>query len=157
MVGIVEGGYYRNRSGAFVRKVVRIFGDDIHWADDVNVGRCTRNAFSKWAVEAVQPSEELKAKIEAVLRYWGIGQKETKMEATVTTTRTLSIPDDKVAEARRDLEKLLVPGGGNICYNDGYFANSLVKKWGMSTSDLEKLVGRPVMRVVWVDKDGQEI
>jgi len=29
---------------------------------------------------------------------------------------------------------------GNICWNDGYYANSLVAKWGMSLDVLDKLV-----------------
>jgi hypothetical protein len=32
-------------------------------------------------------------------------------------------------------------GGGNICRGDGYFANSLVRKYGMSISELERAVG----------------
>lgn len=44
-------------------------------------------------------------------------------------------------EATRDLRMLNEPGYGggmNICYNDGYFANSLIRKWGMSISELQK-------------------
>ncbi len=29
----------------------------------------------------------------------------------------------------------------NICYNDGYYANDLVKKYGMSIKELSKVTG----------------
>lgn len=48
----------------------------------------------------------------------------------------------KVKQARDDLASLHDPR--SLSYNDGYYANSLVSKYGMSVSELEKIVGRPV-------------
>lgn len=56
---------------------------------------------------------------------------------TITTTR--SIPDDRVAEARRDLDLLNNPQN-LITYKDGYYSRSLVQKWGMQPSELAALV-----------------
>lgn len=58
----------------------------------------------------------------------------------------------KTAEAKDDLAILYghAPhdSWSNHCYSDGYYANSLERKWGMSTSDLAKAInysgsGRP--------------
>lgn len=62
--------------------------------------------------------------------------------------RRISIPDDRVAEARHDLDMLFNPQN-LITYNDGYYAKSLEQKWRMSTSDLQELVGKPVFKVEW--------
>lgn len=65
------------------------------------------------------------------------------------TTRKAPPPHwskEKIAEARTDLVVLHDPTPSNPCYNDGYYAQSLVKKYGMSISELEKLVGKPAFK-----------
>lgn len=57
----------------------------------------------------------------------------------VTISTKISLPDEKVAEAKRDLELLNDPRH-LITYQDGYYAQSLVRKYGMSTTDLAALV-----------------
>jgi hypothetical protein len=59
---------------------------------------------------------------------------------TITTTR--SIRPDQVEEAKRDLDKLNNPAN-LITFNDGWFSKSLAQKWGMSPSELERLVNTP--------------
>lgn len=57
----------------------------------------------------------------------------------------MTLTDAKRREALDDLKKLrgLPPydNWSNICYGDGYFANSLVRRYGMSISELEKATG----------------
>ena len=68
----------------------------------------------------------------------------------VSETKTVAIND---AEARDDLRKLhgLPPydGGGNPCYGDGYFARSLVEKYGMELDKLKMVVGFNAELVRW--------
>ena len=56
---------------------------------------------------------------------------------------------DKFKQARKDLFTLYDPTPSNICYGDGYYANSLVTKYGMSTSELMKIVGTPKFNTTW--------
>lgn len=62
--------------------------------------------------------------------------------------RRLFIPDAKVAEAREDLDRLLNPAN-LITFNDGYFSKSLREKWGMSSDEMQQLVGKPKITVTW--------
>lgn len=57
----------------------------------------------------------------------------------VTITTTVSLPDAKVEEARRDLALLNDPHN-LLTYNDNYYSASLVRKWGMSPTTLAQLV-----------------
>lgn len=53
------------------------------------------------------------------------------------------LDEDKKKQIKEDLRKLdepLVDGIYNLCYGDGYFANSLKAKYGMSLSELRKIV-----------------
>lgn len=61
--------------------------------------------------------------------------------------KPVQLPPEKVKEARDDLRSLHDPR--SLSYNDGYYAKSLVTKWGMSVSDLEALVGRPTYVEKW--------
>ena len=47
-----------------------------------------------------------------------------------------------VAQAEEDIQLLTNPGHGgfNMCYNDNWFAQSLVTKWGMSLDELVRRV-----------------
>lgn len=54
--------------------------------------------------------------------------------------------DDKTRAEIVDKLKMLdgLPphdGGGNFCRGDGYFANSIIRDYGMSLSELRKAVG----------------
>lgn len=69
------------------------------------------------------------------------------MKKTIKETRTLYLADEKLDEARKDLLALKNPS--SLCYNDGYYANSLVAKYGMPISDLEKLIGTPRVSITW--------
>ncbi len=55
------------------------------------------------------------------------------------------LTDSQLKEAAEDLRKLegLPPydGGGNICRNDGYFANDIERRWGMPIHELRKVTG----------------
>ena len=54
--------------------------------------------------------------------------------------------NEKIAKTARD-ELAMLNGTpphdheSNICYGDGYFANSLIRKYGMSIEELEKASG----------------
>ena len=50
----------------------------------------------------------------------------------------------KFDKAREDLARLSDPSAGNLCYGDGHYAKSLVERYGMSTGELERIVGTPV-------------
>lgn len=56
-------------------------------------------------------------------------------------------------EAIKDLSMLygLPPydGGSNICLNDGYFANSLVRKYGMDLTRLAEVSGFNDLQAEW--------
>lgn len=60
------------------------------------------------------------------------------------TIHKLSINDEY--EANKDLDKLEgkppYDGGSNICRGDGYFYNSIEKKFGMTIPELRKALGR---------------
>lgn len=58
---------------------------------------------------------------------------------SVVVSRTLTVPDDRVAEARKDLDMLNNPRN-LITYNDGYFSASLERKWRMSPHELAQVV-----------------
>lgn len=51
----------------------------------------------------------------------------------------MSLTKEQKAEAKRSLHQLFGTGGAgfSMVYQDGYFANSLVTKYGMSLSELE--------------------
>jgi len=51
-----------------------------------------------------------------------------------------TINEFNLEEAEKDYKKLTDPsyGGFNLCYNDNYFAQSLVQKWGMSIHEVKK-------------------
>ena len=53
-----------------------------------------------------------------------------------------TLDESTLREAIVDLDKLENParGGFNLLYNDGYFAQSLNRKWGMDTAELGKRV-----------------
>lgn len=60
----------------------------------------------------------------------------------------------KIEEARRDILRLedATDGGGlNFCYNDGYYARSLVDKYQMSIGELKRIVGKPTItkKIKW--------
>lgn len=50
-------------------------------------------------------------------------------------------------QARKDLEALY--NSHSLCYNDQYYVNSLILKYGMSLTELEKIVGRPRIVSKW--------
>lgn len=56
---------------------------------------------------------------------------------TITTTRSISA--ERIAEARADIEKLNNPRH-LMTFNDGYYANSLERKWGMGIGELAAIV-----------------
>lgn len=63
------------------------------------------------------------------------------MSAIIWRTNVVKMAADKAALARKDLRALNGDDGFSMVYSDGYFANSLVVKYGMSISELEKASG----------------
>lgn len=62
-------------------------------------------------------------------------------------TKEKSLPDEKIEEVKNDLILLYDPR--SMCYGDGYYANSLVRKYGMSIAELESIVGKPKLIITW--------
>lgn len=57
-------------------------------------------------------------------------------------SRTLSIPDNKVEEAKKDMRAILNPASHS--FNDGWAAKAFQEKWGMSINEMGELIGKPV-------------
>lgn len=61
---------------------------------------------------------------------------------TILTIQTIKMSEEDKANARADLVKLNNPEGGfSLCAGDGYFAKSIVEKYGLPLHILEDVSG----------------
>lgn len=71
------------------------------------------------------------------------------MRIEVITTKEVDVNQGEVVDDLKKLNGIPPYDGFNPCHNDGWFAKSLVKKYGVDISVLEKAVGFSKIRNAW--------
>lgn len=61
-----------------------------------------------------------------------------------TVTRTISVPEHKLGELKRDVIAIMDPH--SLAYNDGWAAKAFIDKWGFTVNDAQQVTGRYVVR-----------
>jgi hypothetical protein len=71
---LVVGGRYLHVNGDFVRQILAIEGDTVHWRDQIGTGQCSKSAFLK--------------------RCTAFAPNETSAPATAQASRTAQLPSE---------------------------------------------------------------